>query len=262
MIGDLGQHDDRRIALISKAIFDGGLSFAAQKINRIDAPEEVLYWECLARLTDSDGSVHEAGAFAPYLELRGQSFDLDSSILDLVLQALADDPKIVLGCNISAANLSATDRWSAILNRIGAHPELTPRLILEITETYPMFDAAAERLATARALGCRLALDDFGTGFATRARLLSIEVDIVKIDASFVRGVGVNADGRDTLHRLVEFAARAAPVVVVEGVETEAQLEAARAAGAPHVQGFLFSRPRVLPDAEQRAHSTNVREPQ
>ncbi|HEY0121452.1 MAG TPA: EAL domain-containing protein [Rhizobium sp.] len=230
-------------ALILEAIAGGGLSFAVQRIHKIETIEDILYAESLARVMDAEGMVHTAGSFMPRLD---DWFDLDLRILDMVLSALAADSTLILGCNLTAANLSAPDRFADIFGRITRQPELTPRLVVEITETHPLIGAAVERLKMIRALGCRIAIDDFGVGFATPANLLQVSADIVKIDASFVRDNRPGRDGRDSLYHMVGFASCIAPVVVVEGVETKAQFEAARAAGATHVQGFLLSRPAGL----------------
>ena len=232
---------------MSKAVSDRGLSFAAQKVSQIDVPEKVLYLECFARISDAHGVVHSARDFAPYLESSMASFDLDARMLDLILSNLAKDQNLVLGCNISAANLAAPDRWKQIFRQIERHSELAQRLVLEITETYPLVGEGIERLRTVRALGCRVAIDNFGAGLATPARLLTVPADIIKIDASLVRNVRMSQKGQSSLHYLVGFASCVAPIIVAEGIEKTEHLEAARASGATHMQGFLFGKPAALP---------------
>ncbi|MBB5574188.1 MULTISPECIES: EAL domain-containing protein [Rhizobium] len=231
---------------MSKAVSDRGLSFAAQKVSQIDVPDKVLYWECFARIVDARGVVHSASAFAPYLESSMASFDLDERMLDLILSHLARDPNLVLGCNISAANLAAPHHWKQICRQIDRHSELAPRLVLEITETYPLVAEGVGRLSTVRSLGCRVAIDNFGAGMATPARLLTVPADIIKIDASLVRNVRTSRKGQSSLHYLVGFASCVAPIIVAEGIETKEHLDAARDSGATHVQGFLFGKPASL----------------
>ncbi|HEX8046404.1 EAL domain-containing protein [Rhizobium sp.] len=250
------QIENAHNALILKAIAGGGLSFAVQRIHKVENTADILYAESLARVTDAEGVVHTAGSFVPQLD---EGFDLDHKILDMVLSALAADTTLVLGCNLTAANLSASDRFADIFSRITRHPELTPRLVIEVIETHPLVGAAIERLKMIRALGCRIAIDDFGVGFATPANLLQVSADIIKIDASFVRDNRPGRDGRDSLYHMVGFASCIAPIVVVEGIETEAQLEATRAAGATHVQGFLLSRPAWLPQLRQEKSKFSLR---
>ncbi|MDL2400263.1 EAL domain-containing protein [Rhizobium mayense] len=247
-------------ALISKAIAKGGLSFVAQRIHNVENATEVLYAEGLARLTDAEGVVHTAGSFVPQLGRLNGRFDLDYRVLDMVLSALAADATLILGCNLSVANLSASDRFADIFGRLTRQPELAARLIVEITETYPLIGSAVDRLKMIRGLGCRVAIDDFGTDFATPAQLLQVSADIVKIDAAFVRDIRPGRDGRDSLYHMVGFASCIAPQVVVEGIETETQLDAARSSGATHGQGFFLSKPAVLPQFTQKKGEFGLRE--
>ncbi|MDK4741039.1 EAL domain-containing protein [Rhizobium sp. LEGMi198b] len=251
MSGRGNRIDKGHSALILKAIAKGGLSFVVQPIHDAQDIEAILYAECLARVTDAEGVVHTAGAFVPQLERLEGRFDLDLRMLELVLSALTADAALTLGCNLSAATLSAPDRFADIFNRISRQPELTSRLVVEVTETYPLVGAPVERLKMIRALGCRIAIDDFGTGYATPSHLLQVTADIVKIDASFIRDIRPGRDGHDSLYHLVGFASCLAPLVVVEGIETEAQLEAARSTGGTHAQGFLLSRPMALQQLPQ-----------
>ncbi|AYG64746.1 MULTISPECIES: EAL domain-containing protein [unclassified Rhizobium] len=246
MNGNASRGDEGHRALILKAIAEGGLGFAAQWIHDAANAGEAFYAESLARVTDSDGTVHTAGTFVSFLERQDRWFDLDLRILDMVLSALAEDETLVLGFNLNAASLSRSDRFSDVFGRISRKPELAARLVVEITESYPVIGASIERMKMIRALGCRIAIDDFGSGFATPASLLQVAADIVKIDAAFVRDNRRGRDGSDSLSHLVGFAACFAPFVVVEGIETNSQLEAAREAGATHAQGFFLSQPVSL----------------
>ncbi|MBM7044117.1 EAL domain-containing protein [Rhizobium lusitanum] len=246
MIGSGIRSEEGHSALILQAIAEGGLSFAAQWIHDVENIGEVAYAESLARVTDSDGVVHTAGTFVSLLEQQDRWFDLDLRILDMVLSALAADPALVLGCNLSVASLSHPEHFAGIFGRITRQQELACRLVVEITETYPIEGASIERLKMIRALGCLVAIDDFGSGFATPESLLQVAADIVKIDAAFIRDNRPGRDGHNSLSHIVGFAACFAPSVVVEGIETESQLEAARTAGATHAQGFLLSMPVAL----------------
>lgn len=96
------QSDSAHNALILKAIAGGGLSFAIQQIHKIENISNILYAESLARVTDTEGVVHTASSFVPQLH---DGFNLDLRILDMVLSALAADTTLILGCNLTAANL-------------------------------------------------------------------------------------------------------------------------------------------------------------
>jgi diguanylate cyclase (GGDEF)-like protein/PAS domain S-box-containing protein len=118
-------------------------------------------------------------------------------------------------------------------------------LTLEVEEEV-LVDGAEElitRLSALRDLGVRLAIDDFGTGYASLAFLRQLPVDIIKIDPSFVSGLGRD----ETLTLLTRTIARVGRdlglTVVAEGVERPEQLELLREMGCPRVQGYLVSRP-------------------
>ncbi|NLS01710.1 EAL domain-containing protein [Rhizobium sp. P38BS-XIX] len=259
MSGNLSRNEEGHKALILKAIAEGGLGFAAQRIHNAIDTAEIFYAESLARVTEQDGTVHTAGTFVSLLERQDRWFSLDLRILDMVLTALATDDTLVLGCNLSVASLAHSERFADILERITHQPELCSRLIIEVTETHPLVGSAVERVKMIRALGCRIAIDDFGCACATPASLLQVAADIIKIDAAFLRDNRRGRDGSDSLSHLVGFAACFAPSVIVEGIETQSQLEAARAAGATHVQGFLLSRPMSLQQLRRHEGKASLR---
>lgn len=234
--------------LAQAALSDGRITFARQGVHDIGNPGDLLYSECLARLVDGCGNIHSAGSFVPFLEMSGDIPLLDRHMLGSVLSALEDEPEAVLGCNLSACTISSQEHCGHLLEKIRLHAGAASRLILEITETSPLRGACVEEfLRGVRVAGCRVAIDDFGIGYATPARLFDLPVDIVKIDASFAHRVIGGREGRDSLYHMVGLAACAAPVVIVEGVETQEHACAARAAGATHVQGYFFSEPVMFP---------------
>lgn len=200
-----------------------------------------LYDECLARIMIDERMSLTGGDFVEDLEAGGDIGLLDAAVVDLVLDALADDPHVRLACNVSPRTLADADGWSWLLRRIGARAWLAGRLTLEITESLPLDEIpdAAMRLGGARNLGCRLAIDDFGAGYAVPARLRGVDIawDVVKIDRGCFRDPPRGGEG---LRALVLAAEAFAPVVVVEGIETRRHLAAAREAGARYGQGWLF----------------------
>jgi EAL domain-containing protein (putative c-di-GMP-specific phosphodiesterase class I) len=93
-----------------------------------------------------------------------------------------------------------------------------------------------------------VALDDFGTGYSSMALLRQLPIDVMKVDRSFVVGLGVD-DGAMAVTRAIVTLARSLRLhLVAEGVETEAQAEVLRSLGCDELQGYLFSRP--VPAAE------------
>ena len=121
---------------------------------------------------------------------------------------------------------------------------LPPTLLeLEITETVMMTGSAAnlEIMRRLKALGVRIALDDFGTGYSSLSYLRDMEVDVLKIDQSFVRKLPGSVQDGTIVAAIIAMAVQFRVQVVAEGIETPEQLEALRRMQCAEGQGFLFS---------------------
>lgn len=232
---------------VVRALRQGRIGFSLQQINAIDDTDEVLYYECLGRLVQSDGAIRTAGEFLPCLDVGERSTALDRHIVGLAFNWLSRNSSGALGCNISAESISDARSWRMLYDLLSRHQAYAPRLVLEITETLPaaLLSLAGEMIQSARDLGYRIAADDFGAGYSTAQALISIPVDIVKIDAFFIQHPHARSNG--ILKRIVDLAACVAPTIIVEGVETNMHLEIARTAGATHAQGYLLSEPKLTP---------------
>src|SRR5262249_51634008 len=101
-----------------------------------------------------------------------------------------------------------------------------------------------ERLDELRKMGVRISLDDFGTGYSSLSYLQSYPLSKVKIDRSFLHGVGTSTRPLNLLHGVARLSADLGMSVVVEGIETQAQLDlVAREKSVQEVQGFLIGMP-------------------
>jgi diguanylate cyclase (GGDEF)-like protein/PAS domain S-box-containing protein len=155
-------------------------------------------------------------------------------------------PEPPLMCvNLSArqfAQPDIVDIVAAALERTGVDAE---SICLEITETIAMEQghAAAATLGELKDLGVRLALDDFGTGYSSLGYLQRFRLDYLKIDRSFVAGLGRDPEHTAIVDAMVKLAQALDLCVIAEGVETTEQLAALRALGCDLVQGYLFAKP-------------------
>jgi diguanylate cyclase (GGDEF)-like protein/PAS domain S-box-containing protein len=150
-----------------------------------------------------------------------------------------------LSLNLSAHQLTAprlVEEVSAALERTSTDPS---RLHLEITESALMADTegAAGVIRSIKDLGVRVSIDDFGTGYSSLAHLKRLAVDTLKIDRSFVDGLGREPEDTAIVMAVLGMAHSLGLSVVAEGVETEEQLRALRDLGCTTAQGFLFARP-------------------
>jgi diguanylate cyclase (GGDEF)-like protein len=171
---------------------------------------------------------------------------LERSCLDRA-QWLRDHPEspMDLAVNVSAHQLVRRDfcaTVAGVLDRTGMDPSA---LVLEMTENVFIEEGeqAAAVLVELKNLGIRLALDDFGTGYSSLNYLLRLPVSIVKIDRSFIAGIGHNQTGGAIVAAVTELAHVLGLAVTAEGVETQDQRDAVSTIGCEYAQGYYYSRP-------------------
>ena len=149
--------------------------------------------------------------------------------------------------NLSVHQLSDAMLLESIAEALadsGLPPEA---LVLEVTETLLMSDTAetVDALNGIHAMGVGLAIDDFGTGESSLTRLKNFQVKVLKIDKSFVDGLGILETDEAIVAAIIQLSKALGIVVLAEGVETPAQLERVAALGCDLYQGYLMSRPII-----------------
>jgi len=155
------------------------------------------------------------------------------------------DPPLVVCVNLSARQFQDPGLLADIaraLETTGLDPR---RLKLELTESIAMhdIDATVAKLEALKAAGIQLAIDDFGTGYSSLSYLKRLPVDTLKIDRSFVEGLGHDLLDAAIVQSVVTLARTLQLSVVGEGIESQAQAAQLRALGCHGGQGFLFARP-------------------
>ncbi len=161
------------------------------------------------------------------------------------LEATAWPCEIRVAVNVSVTQFtsrSLVEKVTAALAESGLDPG---RLELEITETVMLdeTDAILVILHRLRDLGVGIAMDDFGTGYSSLSYLRRFPFSKVKIDQSFVAGLGRRGDCDAIIASVTELCGTLGMTVLAEGVETEDQLRRLRAANCGEAQGYLFGRP-------------------
>lgn len=242
------RRDMAEAAALLDALGGGRVLLAWQPIRKTGADEDILYQECLPRMASSEGPCAFPAAAIPALERLGLVRLLDHYVVDHVIDELENDSEVVLGANISAHSAVFDGWWLDIAARLSRRPDIARRLVLEITETawFPSIDDASAFAATMRNLGCRVAIDDFGAGHASIRRLLALKPDIIKIDGFFLRRAALSLQDRAAFEHIVGLASALAPVVVAEGIETQALSDLAAVSGAQWQQGYAAGSPSVM----------------
>jgi diguanylate cyclase (GGDEF)-like protein/PAS domain S-box-containing protein len=155
------------------------------------------------------------------------------------------DPRLSVAVNLSVRQLAAPDiavLVRDVVNRTGANPE---QLCLELTESLFMEDVEyfAKTMDSLKALGVRLSIDDFGTGYSSLSYLKRFPVDAVKVDRSFVDGLGTDPNDSALVAGIIAMAAALGLGVIAEGVETQSQLEDLKRLHCRSAQGYYLARP-------------------
>lgn len=131
------------------------------------------------------------------------------------------------------------------LRSVLGHSALSPHLlVLEVSEQIVADELTVSVLEELCGLGVTLSIDDFGTGYASLGSLRRLPVHELKIDQTFVAGLGTDPADTTIVTAMAAMARGLGLDVVAEGVTTEAQVEHLARLGCPHAQGFLFGRPQ------------------
>jgi diguanylate cyclase (GGDEF)-like protein/PAS domain S-box-containing protein len=153
-----------------------------------------------------------------------------------------DDVKVAV--NLSPMQFKSGNLLQAVRDALADACLPPTRLELEITETLLLdkSELVTATLHALRALGVHISMDDFGTGYSSLSYLRSFPFDKIKIDRSFVRNIGDNADSQAIVRAIVSLGASLGIQITAEGVETESDLAYLKAEGCTEGQGFLFSK--------------------
>jgi sensor c-di-GMP phosphodiesterase-like protein len=208
--------------------------------------------EALVRWSDQDGVPVATDLFIRIAEDRGFISELTALVVRKATREVGDilrqNPELTLSINIAASDLEGESLFELLdehVRRAGIQPG---QIALELTERSTS-DLAVVRDAVLRLHrhGYKVHIDDFGTGFSSLSYLHELAVDAIKIDRSFTRTIGTDAVTASILPQILALAESLQLEVIVEGVETEAQVNYLESTGkAMQAQGWYFGRPIPL----------------
>ncbi len=210
---------------------------------RVSAVEALLRWNHPHR------GLLPAGVFIETAEESGLIVDIGDAVLRKAVAQLArwadDYPDLEMWINVSPAQLMSRDiatQVGALVNEFDVVPE---RICLEVTEHVVLgdLDATTGVLQRIRNMGIKLALDDFGTGYSSMKQLKQLPITSLKIDMSFVAGLGINDHDSAIVDAAIHLAGAFDLGTVAEGVETPQQADELRRRGCKTAQGYLFGKP-------------------
>ena len=246
---------------LSQAIGRGELSLAYQPIVGRDA-FEILGFEALLRWNTAEYGPMSPAVFIPIAEESNLIHELGDWVLAAALAELQHWPDQYVAINFSPRQFRRHNFVGHVMESVRRAGVSPTRVQIEITETAIFDDAerAAETLYRLRQMGFRIALDDFGTGYSSLYNIRKFALDCLKIDRSFIDGMGRERESAAIVHSIIHLGRALGLGVVAEGVETEAQVQALRIAGAQHLQGYYLSRPMDPEMARDRAARGSIGE--
>ncbi|HVW44148.1 MAG TPA: EAL domain-containing protein [Amycolatopsis sp.] len=247
----MGQIFLRRFQMVTQfrqAIEEGQVSVHYQP--KVSLPsKQVLGVEALVRWVHPEFGKLDPDEFVPAVEAAGLIGVLTEFVLEQALvrvrKWMDEGLRVSVAVNLSVRNLADDDfpaKVEQALERFAVPPEL---LTFELTESGVMADPqkALPILRELHTLGIVLAVDDFGTGYSSLAYLRQLPVDEVKIDKSFVLGMGTDLGDLAVVRSIVELGHSLGLTVVAEGVEEDVARDQLEAMGCDVAQGYLISRP-------------------
>jgi EAL domain-containing protein (putative c-di-GMP-specific phosphodiesterase class I) len=245
---------------LGQAIARGELSLAYQPIVA-EARGEVVGFEALLRWHTAEFGPISPALFVPVAEESNLIHELGDWVLGEALAVLDQWPGQYVSVNFSPRQFRRHNFVGHVVERVQRAGIEPGRLQIEITETAIFDDAerAAETLYKLRQMGFRIALDDFGTGYSSLYNIRKFALDCLKIDKSFIEGMGHERESAAIVNSIVHLGRALGLGVIAEGVQTEAQMLALRLAGASHIQGYYFSRPMDADLAREIANDRFIR---
>ena len=244
---DTKMHERRTLETdLRKANIAGEFELFYQPLINLER-NSISGFEALLRWNHSNRGMISPASFIPLAEDTGLIIQIGEWVLRQACSEAAkwpDDIKVAV--NLSPVQFRNKGLVSMVTSAIATAGIAATRLELEITET-AMLQNADQTLAVLHMLqnmGVRISLDDFGTGYSSLSYLRSFPFNKIKIDQSFVRGLGQNCEAIAFIHAISGLGKSLGMTTTVEGVETKEQLEQIRTEGCTEVQGYLFSKPR------------------
>lgn len=257
MIRDTILREKQLIGDLREAIDEGHLQMYLQP--QVSADGTMLGAEALVRWIHPENGMVMPGEFIPVFERNGLISEVDKHIWECACQRLRkwkDEGRedVYISVNISPKDFYFMDIYQIFTDLVRKY-EIQPKNIkLEITETAIVIDIKRqmELVGKLQQAGFVVEMDDFGSGHSSLNMLKDIHVDILKIDMAFLAKAQDEERSKKILEMVVLLSKQLSMPVIVEGVETESQVEFLSAIGCDMFQGYYFARPMEIAKFEEQ----------
>lgn len=233
------------VGILGEAVNGRNFKLVFQPVVNLKDKNSVHHHEVLVRFGDNQ---------SPFPMIRmAEELDLieplDIAVVEQTIDRLAAEPALSLAANISGRTITSGAFVQAVKTMLAAKPNVSSRLLFELTESAAIDDLAlADRhLQVLRGEGCLVCLDDFGAGAASLAYLQQLSLDIVKIDGRYIRELQHGGRESTFIRHLVFMCGELGVKTLAEMVESPQAEEAVRKAGVDYAQGWLYGAPSEVP---------------
>ncbi|RXT15384.1 bifunctional diguanylate cyclase/phosphodiesterase [Ammoniphilus sp. CFH 90114] len=214
--------------------------------------------EALIRWNHPEWGMVSPREFIPLAEETGLIIPIGDWVMDTVCQQLQywmalNIPPVPISVNISAKRFMQRDFVKSMKDLLDRYQMDTSLIEIEVTETSLINneEIVQTTILKLKELGVKVALDDFGTGYSSLSYLTKYDIDILKIDRSFIQGSTVDSKVRTITTSIIQIAKGLGMKIVAEGVETKEQLLFLQEQACEEVQGFFFSKPVPVVEFDQ-----------
>jgi len=218
---------------------------------------EIIGFEALSRLFDKEGKLINTGEMIKAYERKGDIIKLDNYIAEKACQYCVGFKKeygkeYSISFNISPLTLSNeyVEYLKLLVNKYDVDPKL---LIIEVIETngFKDINESIILLNKLKDLGIRIAMDDFGIGYSSLSYITRLPLSLIKIDRYFIQNYNKNEFDKMLILTIKDISKSLNIEIIVEGIETEKQLEFINEIGAHYYQGYLHSKPMSFEDVKK-----------
>ena len=246
---DKAEQNQRVQIMLSKAIVNKELNMLYQpKISL--SQKKMVGCEALIRWFPKGGEMISPDIFIPIAEQTGQIIEIGSWVLDQVCrqishwQAQPSFDAMITAINVSVRQLGTSDFREQLVDAMTRHSIKPEHVEIEVTETATFDDRNVffSELEKIHALGVKISIDDFGTGHSSLDYLRKMPVDIIKIDRSFIKDIGMDKQDEEIIRTILAISKTMSIQVIAEGAETVEQLTFLEKNNVDNIQGYYVSK--------------------
>jgi len=245
---DISQNNSERkdISFVKKALLEERVVCYFQPIYDINK-KEIIKYEALVRIIDSDGSIVAPFFFLSYIAHTNIHFKLTKEIFKICFQTAKEQGKSI-SININYSDLINKDIENMIVSNLQDDPLLASQITFEILESDEIdnLDLFTQKIKILHALGCSISIDDFGSGYSNFKTVLDMEADYLKIDGTLVKNIDKDEKSYRVVKNIIQFAKDAKMKTIAEFVHSKEVYEKLLLLDVDFVQGYYICEPKPL----------------